>query len=315
MGPLTVLSGRSSSDFAHAITQSLSMDLGFMQVIQFADGELSVEIGENVRGRDVFVVQSTCEPVNDRLMELLIIVDALRRASAGRITAVMPYFGYARQDRKTKPRVPITAKLVANLLTKAGVDRVLTMDLHAGQLMGFFDIPVDNLNAFPVLAPYIVKNYGTKSVCVVSPDVGGVERARTFARYLDNAPIAVIDKRRTGPNQVAEMQLVGDVRGKFCVLADDMVDTGGTLVRAAEVLLKEGAVKVVAACVHPVLSGQAAQKLTSSPLSEVIVTDSIPSRHKLQNGDGKLTVLSVAGMFADAIRRIHKEDSVSALFT
>lgn len=291
------------------------MDLGSMQVIQFSDGEISVEIADNVRGRDVFVVQSTCEPVNDRLMELLIIVDALRRASAGRITAVMPYFGYARQDRKTKPRVPISAKLVANLLTEAGVDRVLTMDLHAGQLMGFFDIPVDNLNAFPVLAPYILKKYGAKNTCVISPDVGGVERARGFARYLENAPIAVIDKRRTGPNQVAEMHLVGDVKGKFCVIADDMVDTGGTLARAAEVLLKEGATKVVAACVHPVLSGNAVNTLKDSVLSEVVITDSIPSDKKVAASQGKLTVLSVAPMFAEAIRRIHNEDSVSALFS
>jgi ribose-phosphate pyrophosphokinase len=315
LGPLTVLSGRSNEVFARAIAEGLSIDLGLMQVIQFSDGELSVEIAENVRGRDVFLIQSTCEPVNDRLMELLIIVDALRRASAGRITAVMPYFGYARQDRKTKPRVPITAKLVANILTEAGVDRVLTMDLHAGQLMGFFDIPVDNLNAFPVLAPYILRKYGPRNSCVVSPDVGGVERARGFARYLENAPIAVIDKRRTGPNQIAEMHLVGDVRGKFCVIADDMVDTGGTLARAADVLLKEGAVKVVAACVHPVLSGNAIATLSNSSLSEIVVTDSIPSEHKFGDTPEKFTVLSVAPMFADAIRRIHSEDSVSALFS
>lgn len=283
-----------------------------MEVIRFSDGELSVEIGDNVRGRDVFVVQSISTPGNDHLMELLIVLDALKRASAFRVTAVVPYFGYARQDRKTKPRVPITAKLVANLLTTAGADRVLTMDLHAGQAMGFFDIPVDNLNALPILLPHIRKNYGTKNLTIVSPDVGGVERARHCATKLDNAALAIIDKRRSGPNQVAEMSVVGDVQGETCVIVDDMVDTGGTLIKAGETLLKDGAKKVIACCVHPVLSGNAIERLQDSPLEEVIVTDTIQVPRSAQTK--KLTILSVAPLFAEAMRRIHSEDSISSLF-
>jgi ribose-phosphate pyrophosphokinase len=282
-----------------------------MDSTQFADGELSVEIGDNVRGGDVFVIQSTCSPANDRLMELLIIIDALKRSSAGRITAAIPYFGYARQDRKVKPRVPITAKLVADMITTAGADRVLTMDLHAGQLMGFFNIPVDNLFAMPVLLPFLVNKYGTEGVTIVATDVGGVERARLFATRLNNAPIAVIDKRRSGPNMVASMNVVGDVAGQVCLIVDDMVDTGGTLIKAADTLLEKGAKKVAACCVHPVLSGDARKRLNNSSISEVIVTDTIPQDNL--PGD-KVTVLSVAPLFAEAIRRIHSDDSISSLF-
>lgn len=307
-----IFSGRSNPRFTSEVCDTLDAELGRLEVVRFSDGELSVEIGDNVRGRDCYVVQSTSNPGNDHLMELLIVIDALRRASAWRITAVIPYFGYARQDRKLKPRVPITAKLVSNLIEKAGADRVLTIDLHAGQIMGFFDIPVDNLNALPVILPYIEKNYGTKGITIVSPDAGGVERARNFATRLSNADMAVIDKRRSGPNQVAEMKVVGDVSGRVCVLVDDMIDTGGTIIKAAETLLQEGATKVVACCVHPVLSGNAAERLNNSPLEEILVTDTIqiPKSFKCD----KLKVLSVASLCAEAIRRIHLDDSVSSLF-
>lgn len=309
---LVVFSGRSNPEFTQAVTQAMNVDQGRMETVAFSDGELSVEIGDNVRGRDVFIVQSTSSPVNDHLMELLIAVDAFSRASAYRITAVLPYFGYARQDRKSKPRVPITAKLVANMITAAGADRVLTMDLHAGQIMGFFDIPVDNLNALPIMLPYIRRKYGSKDVTIVSPDVGGVERARLFATRLNNAALAVIDKRRSGPNQVAEMNVVGDVQGQTCVIVDDMVDTGGTLIKAAQTLLTNGAKKVVACCVHPVLSSNACSRIEESELSELIVTDTILLP---QSKIGKnITVLSVAPLFAEAIRRIHSDDSISSLF-
>ena len=287
--------------------------MGRLEVLKFSDGELSVEIGDNVRGRDVYVIQSTCNPGNDYLMELLILIDALKRASAWRITAVLPYFGYARQDRKLKPRVPITAKLVADLITTAGAHRVLSFDLHAGQVMGFFNIPVDNLNAFPVLLPYIAEKYGSTDVTIVSPDAGGVERARNFATRLDNASMAVIDKRRSGPNQVSEMKVVGDVRGKACILVDDMVDTGGTLIKAAETLLAEGATKVVACCVHAVLSGNAAERISASVIEELIVTDTIPLSKGVKMD--KIKVLSLAPLCAEAIRRIHGDDSVSSLFS
>lgn len=309
---LLVFSGRSNPRFGAAVCEGLDVEPGRLEVVKFSDGELSVEIGDNVRGRDVYVIQSTSNPGNDHLMELLILIDALKRASAWRITAVIPYFGYARQDRKLKPRVPITAKLVADLITTAGAHRVLTIDLHAGQLMGFFNIPVDNLNALPVLIPYISEKYGTKGLTIVSPDAGGVERARNFATRLSNTDMAVIDKRRSGPNQVAEMKVVGDVKGKICVLVDDMVDTGGTIVKAAETLLQEGAKKVVACCVHPVLSGNAAERLGNSVLEEIIVTDTIqiPKSFRCE----KLKTLSVASLCAEGIRRIHIDDSVSSLF-
>lgn len=310
---LLVYSGRSNPIFAKSICSTLGISLGRMEVVQFSDGELTVEIGDNVRGRDIYLVQSTSSPGNDHLMELLIAIDAFRRASAWRITAVMPYYGYARQDRKTKPRVPITAKLVADLLTTAGANRVLTMDLHAGQAMGFFNIPVDNLNALPILLPYLRKKYGTKNLTIVSPDVGGVERARHCATRLDNSALAVIDKRRAGPNAVAEMNVVGDVKDETCIIVDDMVDTGGTLVKGGETLKHEGARRIAACCVHPVLSGDAVSRLRSSALEEVIVTDTIPLNPAAQ-GDEKFTVLSVAPLFAEAIRRIHSDDSISGLF-
>lgn len=309
---LLVFSGRSNPAFASAVCQTLNQELGRLETVRFSDGELSVEIGDNVRGRDVFVVQSTSNPGNDHLMELLIVVDALKRSSASRITAVIPYFGYARQDRKLKPRVPITAKLIADILTTAGVHRVLTMDLHAGQIMGFFNIPVDNLDALPMMVPYLKQRYGSTDITIVSPDVGGVARARYFATRFDNADIAIIDKRRSGPNKVAEMKVVGDVEGKTCIIVDDIIDTGGTVVKACETLLKEGAKRVSACCVHPVLSGQAIEILGTSKLEEIIVTDTIIVPRAAQLS--KLTTLSVAPLFAEAVRRIHFEDSISSLF-
>lgn len=312
--PLQVFSGRSNPRFTADICAELGCELGRMEVVKFSDGELSIEIADNVRGRDVFLVQSTSSPTNDHLMELLIALDALKRASAGRVTAVVPYFGYARQDRKLKPRVPITAKLVADIIASAGADRVLTMDLHAGQIVGFFDVPVDNLNAMPVIYPYLRQRYGTTEVTVVSPDVGGVERARQLATRLDNSAIAVIDKRRSGPNQVAEMNVVGEVAGRTCIIIDDMIDTGGTLVKACETLLADGAKRVIAAAVHPVFSGNAIERLVASNIDEIVVTDTISLPSLKSVGGGKITSLSVATLFAEAIRRIHNEDSVSSLF-
>lgn len=309
---LLIFTLRSNPRFASQICDALSTEIGRLEVVRFSDGELSVEVGDNVRGRDVFVVQSTCNPGNDYLVELLIAIDAFKRASAGRITAVLPYFGYARQDRKLKPRVPITAKLVADILTTAGAERVLTLDLHAGQVMGFFNIPVDNLNALPILIPYIKEKYGSEEVTVVSPDAGGVERARNFAQKLDNTALAVIDKRRSGPNQIAEMKVVGEVEGQTCILVDDIVDTGGTLVKAAETLLQAGAKKVLACCTHGVLSGTALEMIEKSPLTELIISDTIPQPKAAKLS--KITVLSVSSLFAEAISRIHTEDSVSSLF-
>ncbi len=309
---LLVFSGRSNLRFAQSICEHLKVELGRLEVIKFSDGELMVEIGDNVRGRDVFVVQSTSSPGNDHLMELLITIDALRRASAWRITAVMPYFGYARQDRKVKPRVPITAKLVADLLTTAGADRVLTMDLHADQIMGFFNIPVDNLNALPILLPYLKQAYGKKDITVVSPDVGGVSRAREVATRMGDINIAIIDKRRSGPNKVAEMKVVGQVEGKTCIIVDDMCDTGGTLCKAGDTLLQAGAAEAIAICTHPVFSGNAAERLNDSSFSEVIVTDTIAQQ--IGPKCEKLRVLSVAPLFAEGVRRIHSEDSISSLF-
>lgn len=309
---LLVFSGRSNPKIAASICDTLNTEIGRLEVLRFSDGELAVEIGDNVRGRDVYIVQSTSAPGNDHLMELLICIDALRRASAWRITAVLPYFGYARQDRKLKARVPITAKLVANLLTTAGAHRVLSMDLHAGQIVGFFDIPVDNLNAMPLLLPYLRENYGREELTIVSPDVGGLERARHFATRLDNAAIAVIDKRRSGPNKVAEMNVVGKVEGTTCIIVDDMIDTGGTLVKAAETLMEAGAKSVVACCTHAVFSGNAIERLKASQLREVIVSDTIPVPQA--EDFPRLTVLSVAPLFGEAIRRIHSDDSISSLF-
>lgn len=310
---VSIFAGRSNRSFTAAICDYLDVEIGRMEVVKFSDGELSVEIEDNVRGRDVFVVQSTSAPGNDHLMELLIAIDALKRSSAWRITAVLPYFGYARQDRKLKPRVPITARLVADLLTAAGADRILTLDLHAGQIMGFFDIPVDNLNAMPVVLPYIRDNLAKNGdVMIVSPDAGGVERARLFAEKLNDVDIAIIDKRRAGPNQVAAMKVVGDVRNKTCIIVDDMIDTGGTLIKASDTLLEQGAKKVYACCIHPVLSGNAVERLEASRIEQLLVTDTIPISRFAKAS--KIKVLSVAPLMAEAIKRIHSDDSISSLF-
>ena len=274
-----VFAGNSNPPLADAVCTHLGVTRGAADVRRFSDGEILVEIEENVRGGDVFVIQSTCTPVNDNLMELLLMLDAFRRASAKRITAVVPYYGYARQDRKVAPRVPISAKLVADLVTTAGASRVLTVDLHAGQIQGFFNIPVDNLFATPVLLQYVRERLNHDQVSVVSPDAGGVERARAFAKHL-NAGLAIIDKRRARANEVAEMHIVGEVRDRTAVLVDDMVDTAGTLVAAATALMENGARAVLACCTHPVLSGAAIQRLESSALSELIVTDTIPLRRR-----------------------------------
>jgi ribose-phosphate pyrophosphokinase len=288
--------------------------MGAAAVSSFSDGEIRIKIDENVRGADVFVVQSCCTPVNNSIMELLIMIDALKRSSASRITAVIPYFGYGRQDRKDQPRVPITAKLVADLVTTAGADRVLTMDLHAGQIQGFFNIPVDHLYATPVLLEYITKVFGKdlKDLVIVSPDAGGVERARAFAKRLQ-ANLAIIDKRREGPNNAHIMNIIGDVEGKHALLLDDMIDTAGTIVQGAQACADKGAKSVWAGCAHPVLSGPALERLQQSCLTEVVVTNTIPLNGKDQQCP-KLRVLSVAPLLGEAIKRIHGEESVSSLF-
>jgi len=286
--------------------------LGHAEVARFSDGECQVEITENVRGGDVFVLQSTCTPTNDHLMELLLMLDAFKRASARRITAVIPYYGYARQDRKVSPRVPISAKLVADLITTAGASRVLTVDLHAGQIQGFFDVPVDNVYATPVLLEYLRDRVGRRDVTVISPDAGGVERARAFAKRLD-ANLAIIDKRRIRPNEVAEMQIIGDVDGRVAVIVDDMVDTAGTLCAAAGAVREAGAPVVLACATHAVLSGPAIARLAKSTIDELIVTDTIPLRPEakaLKN----IRVLSVAPLLGEAVRRTHEEASISSLF-
>jgi ribose-phosphate pyrophosphokinase len=296
---------------AKEIADYLGIQVGDDAVSNFSDGEIMVQINENVRGSDVFVVQSTCMPVNNNIMELLLMIDALRRASAGRITAVMPYYGYARQDRKAAPRVPISARLVADLLEAVGIDRVLTIDLHAGQIQGFFDIPVDHLYSAPVLVDYVRKEY-LNDLVIVSPDAGGVERARAFAKRLD-ASLAIIDKRREKANVSQVMNVIGDVEGKNAILFDDMIDTAGTIAHAAAALTKNGAKKVIAACAHAVLSGPALDRINESPLEEVIVTNTIPMNEKKEKCR-KLKVLSVAALLGEAIKRIHEETSVSSLF-
>jgi ribose-phosphate pyrophosphokinase len=286
--------------------------LGQAEIGRFSDGEVQVEITENVRGGDVFVIQSTCTPTNDHLMELLLMLDAFKRASASRITAVIPYYGYARQDRKVAPRVPISAKLVADLITTAGAARILTVDLHAGQIQGFFNIPVDNVYATPVLLEYLKERIGRREVTVISPDAGGVERARAFAKRLD-ANLAIIDKRRSRANEVAEMQIIGDVDGRVAVIVDDMVDTAGTLSAAAGAVRNAGAPMVLACATHPVLSGPAIERINKSCLDELIVTDTIPMRAEAASV-AKLRVLSVAHLIGEAIRRTHDEASISSLF-
>ncbi|MEO7411131.1 MAG: ribose-phosphate pyrophosphokinase [Sphingomicrobium sp.] len=310
---MKLLAGNSNLPLAKAIADYLDMKLTEASVRRFADEEVFVEINENVRGEDVFVIQSTSFPTNDNLMELLICMDALRRASAKRITAVLPYFGYARQDRKPGPRTPISAKLVANIITTAGADRVLTMDLHAGQIQGFFDIPTDNLWAAPVMAADIKARMGNKQLTVVSPDVGGVVRARSLAKRLDNAPLAIVDKRRERAGESEVMNIIGDVDGRVCVLIDDIVDSAGTLCNAAAALKQQGATEVVAYSSHGVLSGGAAARVQGSDLTELVVTDSIFSDQPDVKG-GKIRRLSIAPLFAEAISRIADETSVSSLF-
>jgi len=311
---LKLFSGNANPALAKEICGCLGIGMGAAAISSFSDGEIRIKIDENVRGADVFVVQSCCTPVNNSIMELLIMIDALKRSSASRITAVIPYFGYARQDRKDQPRVPITAKLVADLITTAGADRVLTMDLHAGQIQGFFNIPVDHLYALPVLLEHINKRFAKdlKDVVIVSPDAGGVERARAFAKRLQTN-LAIIDKRREGPNNTQVMNIIGDVEGKHAILLDDMIDTAGTIVQGAQACAEKGAKSVWAGCVHPVLSGPALERLQGSTLTEVVVTNTIPLNGKDQQCP-KLRVLSVAPLLGEAIKRIHGEESVSSLF-
>jgi ribose-phosphate pyrophosphokinase len=310
---LEIFTGSSNPALAREVCEHLDVRVGEAEVGRFPDGEVMVEVRENVRGGDCFVLQSICTPPNDNLMELLLLMDALRRASAKRITAVIPYFGYARQDRKVAPRVPISAKLVADVVTAAGASRVLTVDLHAGQIQGFFNIPVDNLYAMPVLIQYLRKRLEGRRVSVVSPDAGGVERARAFARRL-NANLAIIDKRRPRASEVAEMQLVGEVRDSSALLVDDMIDTAGTITEAAKVVMNAGATEVLACATHPILSDPACERLNKSNIKEMITTNTIPLRAKAQAELGSLKVLSVASLIAEAIRRIHNEESVSSLF-
>ncbi|PIE59834.1 MAG: phosphoribosylpyrophosphate synthetase [Desulfobulbus propionicus] len=307
---LKVFTGNANPTIASEICNYLNIPLGTAEVNQFSDGETSVEIGENVRGTDAFVIQPTCPPVNDHLMELVIMVDALRRASARRITAVMPYYGYARQDRKVRPRVPITAKAVAEMLMVVGTRRVLCMDLHAGQIQGFFNIPVDHLYAAPIILQYIRKKFD--DVILVSPDAGGVERTRAFAKRL-GVGLAIVDKRREEANKSEAMHVIGDVSGKVAILMDDMVDTAGTLCGAAKILMEKGAKEVHACCSHPVLSGPAIERITASHIKSLVVTNSIPLRNDAQECN-KIEVLSVGQLLGEAIKRIHNEDSVSYLF-
>lgn len=309
---IRVFAGNSNPPLVRDICRDLEMPLGEALVETFSDGEIRVEIKENVRGCDVFVIQSTCAPGNENLMELLLMLDAFRRASAKRVTAVIPYYGYARQDRKVAPRVPISAKLVADLITTAGASRMLTMDLHSGQIQGFFNIPVDNLYASPVLLQYMESRIGTEELIVVSPDAGGAQRARAFATNL-NVAMAVIDKRRADANVVEEMNIIGEVEGKVTILIDDMVDTAGTIAMAAEALVLAGAKKVIGCCTHAVLSGKALDRINDAPMEEMVVTDTIPLSAKMAKCE-KITPLSVAPLIGEAIRRTHLERSISSLF-
>jgi len=307
---MILFSGNSNIDLARKISKKIGIKLGNALVDKFPEGEIRVKINENVRGKDVFVIQSTCPPVNDNLMELLILIDALRRASAKRITAVIPFFGYARQDRKDQPRVPITAKLVANILTQAGADRILTMDLHAGQIQGFFDIPVDHLLAAPVFINYFKKKK-IKNLVVATADIGGIKLVWYFAEKL-NIPLVVVDKKRRGPESVDAMHLIGDVKGKNILIPDDMLATGGTLAQAAKFVKSQGALKVFACMTHGLFSGNAIHKMQDTPIEEIVVTDTIPQHDRSQIK--KITVLSVAWLFGEAIKRIHNEKTISQLF-
>ena len=308
---IEVIAGNSNRPLAEAVAAELKLPLSEAEVGKFSDGEISITLPQTVRGRDVFIIQSTSIPVNDNLMELLIMIDACKRASAGRITAVIPYFGYARQDRKARPRDPITAKLVADILTSAGADRVLTMDLHAAQIQGFFDIPVDHLYGAPILARYF-KNKMNEDWVVVSPDVGSVGRARNFASRVD-ASLAIVDKRRPKANAIEVMNVIGDVNGKSCIMLDDMIDTAGTICQGAEALVKNGAKEVYACCTHGVLSGPAMERLIASPIKEIVVLDTINLPENVKNNP-KIKVLSVAKLVAKAITTIYSDTSLSAIY-
>jgi len=310
---MKLFAGNATPELAQKVAKRLYIELGDAVVGRFSDGEISVQINENVRGSDVFILQSTCAPTNDNLMELIVMVDALRRASAGRITAVIPYFGYARQDRRVRSaRVPITAKVVADFLSSVGVDRVLTVDLHAEQIQGFFDVPVDNVFGSPVLLEDMKARH-FDDVVVVSPDIGGVVRARAIAKLLNDTDLAIIDKRRPQANVSQVMHIIGDVEGRDCIIVDDMIDTGGTLCKAAEALKEHGAKRVFAYATHPILSGKAAENLRNSVIDEVIVTDSIPLSAELK-ALNIVKVLTLADMLAETIRRISNEESISAMF-
>ena len=308
---IRIFSGNANLDLAGKICGSLGVPLGKANVTTFSDGETRVEINENVRGMDVFIIQSTCTPVNVTCMELLIMIDAMKRASADRITAVIPYYGYARQDRKVAPRAPISAKLIADLITTAGANRVLSMDLHAGQIQGFFNIPVDNLFATPVLLEYFKKRFQEDTV-IVSPDTGGVERARAFGKRL-GATLAIVAKRREGPNEAQVMNIIGDISNKKVIILDDMIDTAGTVVQAASALKEAGALDVSVCATHPVLSGPAIERIENSCIQEVIVTDTIPL-HDRAKACSRIKVVSVSGLLSEAVRRIYYNDSVSSLF-
>lgn len=313
MENLKIFSGNSNIELARKVAQEAGVPLGQSKISSFADGEIQVEIQESVRGCHVFLIQSTCPPVNQNYMELFIMLDAVKRASAAHITAVIPYFGYARQDRKVAPRAPISAKCMADLLTSAGADRVVCLDLHAAQIQGFFNVPVDHLFAIPTLARTFREKYGSGSdFVVVSPDAGGVERARAFAKRIDSS-MAIIDKRRTNPNEAKALNLIGEVKDKTAIIVDDMVDTAGTLTQGVDVILKHGAKKVLALGTHPVLSGPAIQRLKESPIEKLIVTDTIPLTEAAKNS-GKIEVISTAPVLAEAIKRIYGNDSVSSLF-
>ena len=311
MNSISVFSGNSNGALARKISDYLSLPLGSAKIDRFSDGEIQVEIQENVRRQEVFIIQSTCAPVNENLVELLLMIDALKRSSASYITAVIPYFGYARQDKKVAPRVPISAKLVADLLTETGVHRIITLDLHAGQIQGFFNIPVDNLYAAPVILDHIKANF-SEEIVIVSPDAGGVERARAFAKRL-HAGLAIVDKRRSAPNQAKAMAIIGDVEGKVAIILDDMVDTAGTLTEAACVIEEKGAVAVHACCTHAVLSGPAVDRITRSSLKTLMVTDTIPLTETARKCD-KIIQVSISKLVSEAILRSYRGDSVNSLF-
>ncbi len=308
---IRLITGNANPELAKKVSEYLQTPLTETTVTTFSDGEIMVQIKENIRGSDAFIIQPTCPPVNHNIMELLLLIDALKRASARRITAVIPYYGYARQDRKVQPRVPISAKLIANLITVAGANRVLSIDLHAGQIQGFFDIPVDHLIALPVFLDYLRKNK-LENIIVVSPDAGGTERARVFAKKID-APLAIVDKRRDAPNVSKVMHVIGDVKDKDAILIDDMIDTAGTITQAAKALLEKGAKRVFAAATHGVLSGPAIERLNDSVLEKVIITDTVPIGDKKEKCP-KIEVLTVAHLLGEAIKRIHEETSISSLF-